>query len=226
MSEELPDSWDDEPWPLDDPLGSPFQPKTWSDSVEDVPQPNELADEAWEYAVDYGVSLERALAEVQARRAGPIPAPTPPVHISGPRGLYQQAKPISWGSYKNRIGVRFIGGPRDGSQTTNADTEYIHVAVGSILPLTLSMNQDPSAPAPRTVAYRRYMQLDRDGREWSYIYEGPNAYTFFYLGTPLPIAPIFDTRADAHRWLQKLIRSGGADLLKLMDVTLEWVLPE
>ena len=66
---DLPDSWDDEPWPLDDPTPVPsFQPSNWSDTHDAPPQVADLADEAWEYALDHGVSMERALAELQDRR--------------------------------------------------------------------------------------------------------------------------------------------------------------
>lgn len=68
MSRPLPDSWDDEPWPLEDPIPAPgLRPTNWSDTHETVPQVADLADEAWQYAMDHGISMERALAELQRR---------------------------------------------------------------------------------------------------------------------------------------------------------------
>lgn len=62
----LPDSWDDEPWPLDDPTPTPsLRPTNWSDTHDQPPQVADLADEAWQYAVDHGISMERALVELQ-----------------------------------------------------------------------------------------------------------------------------------------------------------------
>lgn len=62
----LPDRWEDEPWPLDDPVPAPsFRPVNWSDTHAQPPQVADLADEAWQYAVDHGISMERALAELQ-----------------------------------------------------------------------------------------------------------------------------------------------------------------
>lgn len=68
-----PTSWDEEPWPLEDPSPGPgLNPTSWSDSLApaQVPQPGELADEAWRRAEDRGISMERALAELQQERAG------------------------------------------------------------------------------------------------------------------------------------------------------------
>ncbi len=63
---DLPESWDDEPWPLDDPTSAPtLRPSNWSDTHDQAPQVADLADEAEEYALDNGISLERALAELQ-----------------------------------------------------------------------------------------------------------------------------------------------------------------
>ena len=63
----LPDSWDDEPWPLDEPDITYGRPVNWSDTHESPPQVVDLADEAWEYAVDHGVSMEQALVRLQDR---------------------------------------------------------------------------------------------------------------------------------------------------------------
>lgn len=71
----LPDSWDDEPWPLDDPAPTTFRPTNRSDTYTEPPQVADLADEAWEYAVDHGVSIERALVEMQHRHAKPVSPP-------------------------------------------------------------------------------------------------------------------------------------------------------
>ena len=69
MTAPIPDSWADEPWPLDDLVPAPtLRPSNWSDTHATVPQVADLADEAWQYAYDHGVSMERALAEVQRRR--------------------------------------------------------------------------------------------------------------------------------------------------------------
>lgn len=71
MTEPWPTSWDDEPWPLEDPSPGPaLRPTSWSDSLEpeDVPHPADLADEAYAYAEEHGCSLERALAELQHLR--------------------------------------------------------------------------------------------------------------------------------------------------------------
>lgn len=71
MTAELPDSWADEPWPLEDPSPGPaLRPTSWSDSLapEQVPHPADLADEAYAYAEEHGCSLERALAELQHLR--------------------------------------------------------------------------------------------------------------------------------------------------------------
>jgi hypothetical protein len=66
----LPDRWDDEPWPLDDPIPARgLRPTNWSDSHDQPPQVADLADEALQYALDHGVSMGRALAEVQERAA-------------------------------------------------------------------------------------------------------------------------------------------------------------
>lgn len=67
MSTDLPDRWADEPWPLDEPDIGTFRVQNRSDSYDDVPQVADLADEAWDYALDHGVSMERALVEVQGR---------------------------------------------------------------------------------------------------------------------------------------------------------------
>lgn len=67
----LPDSWDDEPWPLDDPIPAPgLRPTNWSDTHADPPQVADLADEAWQRAMDRGISMERALAELQREQMG------------------------------------------------------------------------------------------------------------------------------------------------------------
>lgn len=59
---DLPDSWDDEPWPLEDPVptrAESFNPRSWSDTHD--PDVLELdADEVWDYAVDHGISYEQA----------------------------------------------------------------------------------------------------------------------------------------------------------------------
>lgn len=68
MTTDLPERWDDEPWPLDEPDIGAFRVQNRSDSYDDVPQVADLAEEAWEYALDHGVSMERALVEVQGRR--------------------------------------------------------------------------------------------------------------------------------------------------------------
>ena len=66
MTEPLPDSWDDEAWPLDDPVPAPgLRPVNWSDTHADPPQVADLADEAWQYALDHGCSMEQALARLQ-----------------------------------------------------------------------------------------------------------------------------------------------------------------
>ena len=63
---DLPDRWEDEPWPLDAPDVGASRVRNRSDTFADeVPQVADLADEAWEYALDHGVSLERALVELQ-----------------------------------------------------------------------------------------------------------------------------------------------------------------
>lgn len=62
-------SWADEPWPLDDPVPAPaLRPTNWSDTHDQPPQVADLADEAWQRAVDRGISMERALAELQVVR--------------------------------------------------------------------------------------------------------------------------------------------------------------
>ena len=63
---DLPDVWADEPWPLD-PLPAPFRPTNWSDSHDAAPQVADLADAAWELAIDRGISLEQALVTIQQR---------------------------------------------------------------------------------------------------------------------------------------------------------------
>lgn len=71
MTDPWPTSWDDEPWPLEDPSPGPaLRPTSWSDSLtpEQVPHPADLADEAYAYAEEHGCSLERALAELQHLR--------------------------------------------------------------------------------------------------------------------------------------------------------------
>lgn len=69
---DLPDSWADEPWPLDDPVPTRgLNPVNWSDTHDTPPQVADLADEAWEYAIDHGISMERALAELQRQGATP-----------------------------------------------------------------------------------------------------------------------------------------------------------
>ena len=78
---DLPDTWADEPWPLDDPVPAPgLRPTNWSDTHTDPPQVADLADEAWQYAMDHGVSMEVALARLQDRKltrrtGGFIPGP-------------------------------------------------------------------------------------------------------------------------------------------------------
>lgn len=65
---DLPATWDEEPWPLEDPVPvRSLRPQNWSDTHDLPPQVADLADEAWEYAVDRGISMERALAELQRR---------------------------------------------------------------------------------------------------------------------------------------------------------------
>ena len=67
---DLPDTWADEPWPLDDPTPTPgLRPSNWSDTHTDPPQVADLADEAWQYAMDHGCSMEQALAALQGREA-------------------------------------------------------------------------------------------------------------------------------------------------------------
>lgn len=81
---DLPDTWADEPWPLDDPVPAPapgLRPTNWSDTHTDPPQVADLADEAWQYAMDHGCSMEQALAALQDRAltrhvGGFIPGPT------------------------------------------------------------------------------------------------------------------------------------------------------
>ena len=69
MSAPLPERWADEPWPLDDPTPAPsLRPSNWSDTHADPPQVADLADEAWQYAMDHGVSMEVALTRLQERR--------------------------------------------------------------------------------------------------------------------------------------------------------------
>lgn len=64
-----PTSWDDDPWPLDDPVPAPtLRPANWSDTHTQPPQVADLADEAWQRAFDRGISMERALAELQSER--------------------------------------------------------------------------------------------------------------------------------------------------------------
>lgn len=71
MTAPLPDSWNDEPWPLDDPVPAPtVRPTNWSDTHDTVPQVADLADEAQELADRYGWSMERALVEAQRRHIG------------------------------------------------------------------------------------------------------------------------------------------------------------
>lgn len=72
MTAPLPDSWDDEPWPLDESVPAPgLRPTTWSDTHDQPPQVADLADEAWQYAVDRGISMERALVELQDQAMQP-----------------------------------------------------------------------------------------------------------------------------------------------------------
>lgn len=66
--EPIPDNWADEPWPLDEPDIGTMRVTNRSDSYDQVPQVADLADEAWQYAIDHGLSLERALVEVQGQR--------------------------------------------------------------------------------------------------------------------------------------------------------------
>lgn len=78
MTAPLPDRWEDEPWPLDDPIPAPgLRPTNWSDTHDQPPQVADLADEAWQYAVDHGISMERALVEMQDQ------AMQPTFHASG-----------------------------------------------------------------------------------------------------------------------------------------------
>lgn len=71
MTVDLPESWDDEPWPLEEPDLAVMRPVNWSDTHDNAPQVADLADDAWEYAVDHGVSMERALVELQHREMRP-----------------------------------------------------------------------------------------------------------------------------------------------------------
>lgn len=80
MTPDLPERWDDEPWPLDDPDVGTHRVINRSDTHDVVPQVADLADEAWEYAVDHGVSMERALVELQRRRFHEWSAPRPQVN--------------------------------------------------------------------------------------------------------------------------------------------------
>lgn len=69
MTDDFPTSWSDEPWPLEEPEHVTFRPRSWSDSIEDVPQPADLADEAQALADKHGWPLGRALAVAQGREA-------------------------------------------------------------------------------------------------------------------------------------------------------------
>lgn len=62
---DLPDTWDDEPWPLDEPDITYGRPVNWSDTHDNPPQVADLADEAWEHAIDQGISMERVFVELQ-----------------------------------------------------------------------------------------------------------------------------------------------------------------
>jgi hypothetical protein len=69
VADDLPSSWDDEPWPLEEPdLPPVFRPRNWSDSHADAPQVADLADQA-QALVDRGWSMERALVACQQREA-------------------------------------------------------------------------------------------------------------------------------------------------------------
>lgn len=65
---DLPESWDDEPWPLEEPSVS-FRPVNFSDTHDEAPQVADLADEALEYALEHGVSMGQALATLQQYEA-------------------------------------------------------------------------------------------------------------------------------------------------------------
>lgn len=66
---DLPTSWADEPWPLEEPVSAPvFRPRNWSDSHADAPQVADLADDAQALVDRYGMSMERALVLCQHRQ--------------------------------------------------------------------------------------------------------------------------------------------------------------
>lgn len=103
--EPLPDDWSDDPWPLDDLPGSPLRPRNWSDTHgPDLPQAADLADEAWQYAVDHRCSLEQALVTLQRREvlaaeiSGTVPGGTSvnSVPIGVPLGWAAPPTPQTW----------------------------------------------------------------------------------------------------------------------------------
>lgn len=70
-AEPLPDSWDDEPWPLETPASISVhsgRPRHWSDSHNPDDLPEMDVDEVWDVAMDLGVSYEQAEARMMKVR--------------------------------------------------------------------------------------------------------------------------------------------------------------
>ena len=62
---DLPTSWADEPWPLEDDLPAAFRPRNWSDTHADPPQVADLALEAQRLVDERGWSMGEALVHLQ-----------------------------------------------------------------------------------------------------------------------------------------------------------------
>ena len=106
MTAPLPDRWDDEPWPLDEPDTGTFRVTNRSDTYDDVPQVADLADEAWEYALDHGVSMERALVEVQGRAfrtGGPVHQATRVMFVP------EHGVPADWSAFVKEVRIKLAG---------------------------------------------------------------------------------------------------------------------
>ena len=65
---DLPTSWADEAWPLEDPTPPPtFRPRNWSDTHDDPPQVADLAVEAQRLVDEHGWAMGEALVHLQRR---------------------------------------------------------------------------------------------------------------------------------------------------------------
>ena len=91
---DLPERWSDEPWPLEDPVPSPsLRPTNWSDTHTDPPQVADLADEAWEYAIDHGCSIGQALHDLQRIHMKPA-WKQDPIAVLEPSSFINLADPL------------------------------------------------------------------------------------------------------------------------------------